>query len=262
VQLSLAALAPALPVVVLLLRPALGRDLLALTALVLGLAVVCFKLGWLPNIFGEAGQFSAFWRTYRNFGILYAVLAAWMLIRSRRLFTNWRAALLTSILCVSALALYFYLPLASMTNPPANWGYARTVEGFYHMISRGQFEKISPINPIVEPARFLEMVSHYSGETVRAIGWIYLVPCGGLLIFLSKIRGRQRRWLMGLAACFLALSLFMLVMLNVPPDKQAWELAGLYFPASHMVLAIWSGYGLVLLGSIIGQWQPFIRRPS
>jgi len=259
VQISLAALAPALLIAVLLLRPALGRDLLALTALILGLAVLCFNLGWLPGILDASGEFSSLWRTYRNLAILFAVITVWKAIKSRRLLTHWRAAIIASLLCVSALSVYFYLPLASMTNPPANWGYPRTVEGFYHVISRGQFEKAAPINPIVEPVRYLEMVWQYCCETMRAMGWVYVVPCIVPLIYLPRIQGRQLRWIMGLAASFLVLSLFMLMMLNVPPDRQAWVMAILYFLPAHMLLTIWAGYGLVFLASIIGRWRSSLR---
>jgi hypothetical protein len=262
VQISLAALAPALLLAVLFLRPALGRDLLALTALILGLAVLCFNLGWLPGILDAAGQFSSLWRTYRNLAILFAFITVWMVIKSRRLLTHWRAALMTSMLCVSALSLYFYLPIASMTNPPANWGYPRTVEGFYHMLSRGQFEKATPINPFVEPARYLGMVLQYCRETTHAMGWVYVVPCIIPLIYLPRIRGRQRRWIIGLGISFLVLSLFMLVMLNMPPDRQAWEMAILYFLPAHMLLTTWAGYGLVFLASVVARWRhPIPRSP-
>ncbi|MBA4386399.1 MAG: hypothetical protein C0404_00355 [Verrucomicrobia bacterium] len=42
------------------------------------------------------------------------------------------------------LAFYGYMPLASDFNPPMNWGYPRTWDGFKHAISRGQYEKIVP----------------------------------------------------------------------------------------------------------------------
>ena len=146
-----------------------------------------------------------------------------------------------------------------MTNPPANWGYARTVEGFYHMIGRGQFERLNPMNPLIEPAHYLEASWRYCRETMQAMGWLYLLPCFLPLFFVSKIRGRGRAWIFGLAACFLSLSLLVLVMVNPPPDKQAWSMIMLYFPASHLVLTIWAGYGLVGLGTIAGQWRLFTR---
>jgi hypothetical protein len=260
VQISLAALAPALPIVVLLLRPALGHDLLALAAFILALAVVAFKLGWLPGILDAAGQFSSLWPTYRNFAIFYALIVLGMVIKSRRLLTHWRAALIASMLCVSALSLYFYLPFASMTNPPANWGYPRTVEGFYHMIGRGQFERLTPMSAIIERERFLAAVWQLSGETMRATGWIYLLPCIIPFFVLWKIRWRGRRWIIALGASFLLHSMLVLIMVNPPPDKAAWSMAILYFLPSQMLLTVWAGYGLVFLASIIGRWRPSIPR--
>jgi hypothetical protein len=259
-QISLAALAPALPLAVLFLKPALGRDLLGIIALTLGLALVLFRLEWLPTIFQEAAQFSSLWQTYRNLAVLYALITVGLGVKDRRLFTYWRAALITSILSVSGLSLYFFLPIASMTNPPANWGYARTIEGFYHVISRGQFEHLAPISVIAEPGRYLEAIWRLFGETVRAIGWLYLLACVIPLFLLRRMMGRGRGWIMGLGASFLLHSLLVLIMLNPPLDKGAWSMAILYFLPSHMIMMILAGYGLVLVASVVGQWRPSISR--
>jgi hypothetical protein len=50
---------------------------------------------------------------------------------------------------------YFYLPLACMTNPPMQWCYPRTVDGFLHALTRGQYEQPSPTNLFLEPGRFV-----------------------------------------------------------------------------------------------------------
>jgi hypothetical protein len=52
-----------------------------------------------------------------------------------------------SLLCLGiGPLLYNYLPVASEQNPPMNWGYARSIEGFWHALARGQFEKISLVD--------------------------------------------------------------------------------------------------------------------
>ena len=38
-----------------------------------------------------------------------------------------------------------------MTNPPMEWGYPRTVQGFFHALTRGQYDKINPTNIIAAP---------------------------------------------------------------------------------------------------------------
>jgi hypothetical protein len=57
--------------------------------------------------------------------------------------------------------------------------------------------------------------------------------------------------LLGTLAVFLCLSLLVLLLLNPPPDRQAQELIEHDFMASHLVLTLWAGYGLILLGTII-----------
>ena len=53
-----------------------------------------------------------------------------------------------AILCASAFMVgalfYLYMALTSMTNPPLNWGYPRTVTGFIHAFTRGQYERVHP----------------------------------------------------------------------------------------------------------------------
>jgi hypothetical protein len=255
VQISLAALAPALPLVVLFIRPAAGRDLLVVTALALGLLLALFTFGLLPEIVSSAGQFENFCGIYRNLAIFYALVSIWPIIRTRRLFTCWRVACIAPLLSISGLFLYFYLPIASMTNPPANWGYARTVEGFFNLIRRGQFERLTPMDVIGEFSRYLEAIGQYCRETIRTIGWPYSLPWLSLFLFFWKIRGRAKSWLLGLGVCLLSLSLLVLLVLNPPTDRGAWSVSLLYCLPSHLVLTVWTGYGLVLLGSICGQFS-------
>ena len=35
------------------------------------------------------------------------------------------------------------MPFSSDQNPPINWGYPRTWEGFMHAITRGQYERVT-----------------------------------------------------------------------------------------------------------------------
>jgi tetratricopeptide (TPR) repeat protein len=49
---------------------------------------------------------------------------------------------LSFIMFVAGSSIYLYMPLSSFTNPPMNWGYTKTLEGFRHHITRGQYERI------------------------------------------------------------------------------------------------------------------------
>src|SRR5439155_6158555 len=142
----------------------------------------------------------------------------------------------------------------SMTNPPSNWGYARTVEGFLHTISGGQYEHLAPVQDLV---RFIKQIWRYLEQTVHDLGLIYLPPAVLPFFFLNRMRLRERGWMLGIVATFLCLSGFMLAMLNPWPDRQAWwGLVKFHLLASHLMLAVWAGYGLVLLGTLVGRIQP------
>ncbi len=58
--------------------------------------------------------------------------------------TEWGKAFSCGIAWAIGSAFYIYMPLAGMSNPPLNWGYPRTVTGFIHAFTRGQYERIHP----------------------------------------------------------------------------------------------------------------------
>ncbi|MGA0370141.1 MAG: protein O-mannosyl-transferase family, partial [Kiritimatiellia bacterium] len=59
------------------------------------------------------------------------------------LFRHWK--LLGSLVALGILGLSFhlYMPLASEQNPPMNWANTRTLEGFRHSLTRGQYARFS-----------------------------------------------------------------------------------------------------------------------
>jgi hypothetical protein len=59
-----------------------------------------------------------------------------------------------------------------MTNPPMNWGYPRTWEGFLHALTRGQYERA---NPTSDPLRFLEQLRGYFDGAIAEFNLVYLL---------------------------------------------------------------------------------------
>jgi tetratricopeptide (TPR) repeat protein len=95
--------------------------------------------------------------TYAYLAANFAILAA----AYRFLPNGQRVA--PAILCLElGMAVYVFMPLASETNPPINWGYPRTWEGFVHAITRGQYEKINPTN--IFTAHFIQQVGSYLSD--------------------------------------------------------------------------------------------------
>ncbi|MEI6562958.1 MAG: DUF2723 domain-containing protein [bacterium] len=81
---------------------------------------------------------STFWQ-----GIACGALGIAAVIIARM--TGWwdtRRALTCAACFMAGVSVYIYMPFAAATNPPMNWGYAATKEGFVHAVTRGQYEKI------------------------------------------------------------------------------------------------------------------------
>ncbi|HEX5218420.1 MAG TPA: hypothetical protein VFZ59_02545, partial [Verrucomicrobiae bacterium] len=140
------------------------------------------------------------------------------------------------------------LPLASMTNPPVNWGYPRTVEGFFYALSRGQFERVHPTGNV---ATFLKQIWLLLLVTGKQFGWLYLglalVPVG----LLRWIHRTGRRWLLALLVMYICVGFGLLAQSNPPSDRNPPEVFELYFPStsSFVILAVLLGLGLIVVGA-------------
>ncbi|MBP5319523.1 MAG: DUF2723 domain-containing protein [Kiritimatiellae bacterium] len=78
------------------------------------------------------------WPVVWNFVV---ILLAWLML------PNGRNVALTTFFSELGASFYLYMPIVSdLRNPPMNWGYPRTWDGFKHAITRGQYEQISPAN--------------------------------------------------------------------------------------------------------------------
>jgi tetratricopeptide (TPR) repeat protein len=105
-------------------------------AVLFSLAAVFSLFGWLKE---DAGM-----------GKVVVLAVAGLIL----LFAGWankwvspRYALIYTGLFLCGCALYLYMPIAASTNPPMNWGFASTKEGFLHAITRGQYEKLQMADP-------------------------------------------------------------------------------------------------------------------
>lgn len=73
----------------------------------------------------------------RFFFIGAAALAVFLYIR--RLRACWTILAFLPFVVFLGLLPYAYMPLASLTNPPMNWGYTRTAEGLFYSFNRTQY---------------------------------------------------------------------------------------------------------------------------
>jgi len=231
---------PGLVCAIMLAAPKLGRDVALLVLPIAGFASGLFQWG--------------IWITFPdrlNWPLLTAFCIVWLaglvlVCKTRGAGSEWKPALVCGVSLFLGLAFYLFVPIASMTTPPVNWGYPRTVEGFLHVLSRGQFERS---NPTSELCRFAGQFWLYLAATGESFGWTQLALAALPVCFWRRINPRGRLWLGGLFAIWICIGPLMVAELNLPPDWQADELSGVYFMASHVLLAVWLGFGLCLVAA-------------
>jgi len=145
-----------------------------------------------------------------------------------------------------------------MTNPPMNWGYARTWDGFLHAFTRGQYEKINPTNFFAHPDVFMTQLGLYVGWAKDEFNILNITLAVVPILFFFKFQKRERAWLIGLAGIWFCLAIILLILLNPGLDKQSRDLNKVFFASSYTVIAMYIGYGLVLIAaSLATQFQKF-----
>jgi tetratricopeptide (TPR) repeat protein len=168
---------------------------------------------------------------------------------TRRLGLEWLVVIGCGLCWVAGALFYFYMPLAGMTNPPMEWGYPRTVEGFIHAFTRGQYEKANPSDVIHHPLTFIAQLGMLGTGIVEEFNWVYaflgLIP----FIFFLKMHRRERAWVTGITAIWFFLAVLLLILLNPPADRQAQGLVRVFFTASHTLISLMVGYGLTLIAA-------------
>jgi tetratricopeptide (TPR) repeat protein len=223
-------------------QPRLGRDLF------LGNSIV-YVLGLIAN----STHFTNMLDTAPMVLILYhtvglASIAAWIWLgfKTKGLGTEWKAVLLMGLLWLAGASFFFYEPIAGMTDPPMQWGYPRTVEGFFHALSRGQYEKASPSDFIHDPGRFIVQLGILVSDIATEFNWVLVFVALVPLLFFFKMQKRERSWITGLVAIYLCIGVLLMVLMNTSPDRQSAELNKVFFISSHSIIAIMIGYGLAL----------------
>ncbi|MBQ3343858.1 MAG: DUF2723 domain-containing protein [Kiritimatiellae bacterium] len=149
---------------------------------------------------------------------------------------------------------YVYMPIVSdLRNPPMNWGYPRTWEGFKHAIMRGQYEAIGFQKPT-----WGQILNYF--EDVRVQFTDLLIPfaivpfAAGHWIVKKENRKAFWQWMVPALVCFLLMSILLIALANVKGDLQDGFIQKVKFISSHAMLAMWIGYGLVFAAFFALRW--------
>src|SRR5580700_1857012 len=174
--------------------------------------------------------------------------------------SEWKACVLMGLAWGVGVSVYFYEAISGMTDPPMQWGYPRTVEGFFHALSRGQYETIHGSNIFSDPKKFAFQLWYIVQGLVESFSLVYIFI--GLLpfAFLLKMHKRERSWIIGLVAIYFCLSVLLVILIDVSPDRSSTDLNKVFFTASHGLFAMMIGYGLTLMAAYAATHYQKIRR--
>jgi tetratricopeptide (TPR) repeat protein len=238
-------------------QPKLGRDLLFINT-----------LAWASGYWAaESGVWTSFAQVnptvfgiFNTIGVASLIACVWLTINTRGLLTEWKACLFIILLSLAGMSFYFYEAISGMTNPPMEWGYPRTVEGFFHALTRGQYDKINPTNIIKDPKMFVVQLQLLAEGVAGAFNWVFMFFAALPFLFFRKMKRRERNWLISVAAIYPFLGVLLTIFLNPQKDRQSVELLKVFFAASHTVVAILIGYGLALTAAYMATHYERFRR--
>jgi len=147
---------------------------------------------------------------------IYLGLNGALLVLAYFLLPRGRTVAITILMAEIGVSVYAYMPIVSdLRNPPMNWGYPRTWEGFQHAVSRGQYEKIVPVD--IFSLRFLQQIGTYLADL--RLNFTLLVSLIAFLPFSTWRLRLQGRVLDGakLATALIAVSFLLLPAGRIAP---------------------------------------------
>jgi len=158
---------------------------------------------------------------------------------------NGKTVCATYLLMLLGLSFYLYMPVSSDQNPPINWGYPRTWEGFMHAITRGQYEKVT-LTDVFSPV-FLQQIGAYLHDLrAQFFGPVALLAVWPFA-FIVRVGRKNRDWLFTTVAAFIGVGILFIILQNPKLDIQTLFIARVQYIQSHAIYALWIGYGLLLM---------------
>ncbi|NBV25316.1 MAG: DUF2723 domain-containing protein, partial [Proteobacteria bacterium] len=190
----------------------LGRDVFfgnVVIFLVFGL-ILLVRYGGAAGGIANSGLNMAYVIAFFVIGVASMLLTAWLFFHTgTKLGTEWKPALTMLGMWILGASFYFYMPLAGMSDPPMQWGYPRTVEGFLHALSRGQYEKGNPTSSL---DRFFGQIQNYVDGSIDEMNIVYLfialIPLA--IVFYRRIEQEEKVWLGAASGLYAFVCLFKL----------------------------------------------------
>ena len=147
------------------------------------------------------------------------------------------------------LCMYFWLPIASATNPQLNWGRPRTTQGLWHAICRGQYEQLSFTRGL---KTFLFQCWFYLKDTwdQYPMTLIFAFLCLVTIVVVAK-KEKLRNWLVFLLITLLCCGIGMCYLMNPKLDVTSQYINRVFFIMSHAALAVVVGTGMITITAVL-----------
>lgn len=204
----------------------------------------------------------------------------WMVVRRR--LEHWRTGLLVLVGVVAGLSPYAYMPMASSTNPPMNWGFTSTKEGFFYSFNRSQYDgKLSdqllktigramgatPPEMIHTPAsadpnppsfreNFMKFAALYWRKIVENFSPLGLLALVLAFLLSPRLTGSPKKWILTCAVGLLLSGFLQPAFAGVGADEASWLLQMPYLGYSHAFFVLLAGFGSGLALQRCGQRIP------
>ena len=204
--------------------------------------------------------------------LLYVIGAGFLLLLViRRKLTQWRQGLLLFGAVFLGLLPYAYMPFASSTNPPMNWGYCSTSEGFFYAINRSQYwgtladqlqgtigklvgappaeKRQGPKSPDDENAlqQFAGFCKVYWSVMFHNLSILPILAVLGALALFWRLPREQRIWFYLLIIGFFFAAFFEAIQAPNGYDKAGWDMQYQYVGAGYAFFVMLAGFGLALV---------------
>ncbi len=200
------------------------------------------------------------------------VAAAAIFVWFRKLRVRWKLVAFLPLAVGAGLLPYAYMPIASSTNPPMNWAYARDQKGFYYSINRSQYsgslsEKsltvlgrlmgtgtanqaaAAPAGP--EPESRLQALQMWIGffwqQLARAFTPFSLIGYFASILFILRCPLPQRTWIYCLHFAFVLAAFLQPALDAAKIDVAGWWVQMPYHTYTNLIYALLSGLGTGLL---------------
>lgn len=231
----------------------LFRDCLAA-----GFLAIAGYLIWKASQISGAGSEAALRQKHLTVMVALLLLASpiGLFFIERRLFTEWKRVLILAACLVLGVSFYAYLPFSSEQNPPINWGYPRTPEGFKHAFTRGQYEKIDPVanlkNAVQNPGYFAALLNTiiFSPRdyisVVSQFMWGFSILVLIIPFFWRQVDWAARSWLLVTLITFFSLTVIFVIFQYPQLDVQTLFIGRVQYIQAHAIFALWIAYGLIL----------------